>query len=162
MTLKEATELWVERDMTQIPRTVIEKLKQIDVNDISEVTSLCCGDRVYVCSEQESGCLQTKTEDENWIIILDSGKEIETVPDDIERDDYDCFPMWGTMWSFKSTWDEDWLEDHLQEMSDCGFRIYESEDYGYVFGIDSARYGFYESHWIPLYKARGLQWHKED
>ena len=47
-------------------------------------------------------------------------------------------------------------------MADCGFRIYQSEDYGYVFGIDGAGYNFYEAHWIPLYKARGFQWHEVD
>ena len=44
-------------------------------------------------------------------------------------------------------------------MSNCGFRIYESEEFGYFFGIDGAGYDFYESHWEPLYKARGLHWH---
>lgn len=47
-------------------------------------------------------------------------------------------------------------------MADCGFRIYEQEDLGYVFGIDGAGYDFYSEHWIPLYKARGLHWHKEE
>lgn len=47
-------------------------------------------------------------------------------------------------------------------MADCGFRIYESDDFGgYIFGIDGAGYDFYDAHWIPLYKARGLRWHKE-
>lgn len=26
-------------------------------------------------------------------------------------------------------------------------------------GIDGAGYNFYEAHWLPLYNARGLQWH---
>ena len=77
--------------------------------------------------------------------------------------------MWGTMWAFGDQIDNDWLNpiysdlvgDGLQLMADCGFRIYEQEDYGYVFGIDGAGYDFYEAHWIPLYKARGLKWHKE-
>ena len=34
--------------------------------------------------------------------------------------------------------------------------------FGYFFGIDGAGYSFYEEHWIPLYKARGLQWHKTE
>lgn len=37
-----------------------------------------------------------------------------------------------------------------------------SEDYGYLIGIDGAGYDFYKAHWLPLYKARGLHWHKED
>ena len=44
-------------------------------------------------------------------------------------------------------------------MSECGFRIFESEEFGYFFGIDGAGYDFYEQHWLPLYKARGLKWH---
>ena len=53
-----------------------------------------------------------------------------------------------------------WYEgDGSKLMSECGFRVYESEDFGFIFGIDGAGYDFYESHWIPLYKARGLRWH---
>ena len=44
-------------------------------------------------------------------------------------------------------------------MSRCGFRIYESEEFGYFFGIDGAGYSFYDEHWVPLYRARGLHWH---
>ncbi|MDR2558076.1 MAG: hypothetical protein LBC86_00815, partial [Oscillospiraceae bacterium] len=76
--------------------------------------------------------------------------------------EYDTFlPMWGWMWSFGNMIDERWLQDpkNLKAMADCGFRIYEQEDYGYVFGIDGMGYDFYEAHWIPLYKARGLRWH---
>ena len=75
--------------------------------------------------------------------------------------------MWGTMWAFGEEIDNEWLRGEyfgngIQAMADCGFRIYEQEDYGYIFGVDGAGYNFYESHWIPLYKARGLRWHKEE
>lgn len=93
--------------------------------------------------------------------LFESGDDIieVTPPVDTERDSF--LPMWGTMWSFESPLDNDWLEDkkNLKAMADCGFRIYEQEDYGYIFGIDGAGYDFYEAHWIPLYKARGLRWH---
>lgn len=85
-----------------------------------------------------------------------------------EDEEFDTpFPMWGTMWAFDDSADQEWangeyLGPHLKEMADCGFRIYESEDWGLVFGIDGAGYDFYESHWILLYKERGLQWHKEE
>ena len=45
-------------------------------------------------------------------------------------------------------------------MSEYCFRIFEHDDFGYFFGIDDAGYDFYAAHWIPLYKARGVQWHK--
>lgn len=47
-------------------------------------------------------------------------------------------------------------------MADCGFRIYEQKDYRFVFGIDGAGYSFLEHHFIPLYKARRLQWHDSE
>lgn len=72
--------------------------------------------------------------------------------------------MWGTMWSFSDNLDQYWLEERggLEEMSKCGFRIFNHDTYGYYFGIDGAGYDFYEELWIPLYLARGLHWHKGD
>ena len=71
-----------------------------------------------------------------------------------EGEDFDSrLPMWGTMWAFKSGLDNAWLEDNLEIMAKCGFRIYMQEDYGFIFGIDGAGYDFYEAHWIPLYMA---------
>ncbi len=92
-------------------------------------------------------------------------------PDDVreitpgERDeDANYLPMWGTMWSFGDSADDYWLEeeDGLELMAECGFRIYEQEDFGYLFGIDGAGYSFMDEHWIPLYKARGLRWHDKE
>ena len=71
-----------------------------------------------------------------------------------------ALPMWGTMWSFG---DDYWLEEKggLRVMSQCGFRIYKSGEFGYFFGIDGVGYDFYEAHWTPLYEARGMKWHDE-
>ena len=96
--------------------------------------------------------------------LYKSGESIvEITPPIAEK--YDTFlPMWGTMWSFDHFFDDIWLKEksNLQAMADCGFRIYEQEDFGYIFGIDGAGYDFYEAHWIPLYKARGQQWRTTD
>ena len=107
----------------------------------------------------------TTDDDGNGIytIRLDNDEEITTTDTndfEVQRDEY--FPMWGTMWSFDDNCDVRWLEDNMQIMANCGFRIYESEDYGYIFGIDGAGYDFYEAHWIPLYKAIGLKWHDNE
>lgn len=73
-------------------------------------------------------------------------------------------PAWGTMWNFGSSFDENWIEKekNLKTMSECGFRIYHHHEWGYFFGIDGGGYDFYEAHWVPLYDARGLQWHKAE
>lgn len=97
-------------------------------------------------------------------VDIDSWSEV-TVFDEDDEDDYREFlPMWGTLWAFSDPTDIWWLEekDGIATMSKLGFRIYHHEEWGYFFGIDGAGYDFYEAHWIPLYKARGLHWHKED
>lgn len=89
--------------------------------------------------------------------------DIDSVYELTTPDEYDDFlPMWSTMWTFGESLDEDWARENIQVMQDCGFRVYENEDFGIIFGIDGAGYNFYENHWIPLYKARGLKWHNEN
>lgn len=168
MTIIEACRQWVNRDMTAIPYSVAEKLaKYSDYNDIIEVTPPSVNDRVYYFNEDEHGTITGyKTDDDGndiYIIELDNGEEISVTDTDdfeVQRDDF--LPMWGTLWAFDDSCDAYWLEENMQEMANCGFRIYESEDYGYIFGIDGAGYDFYAEHWIPLYKIRGLQWHDEE
>lgn len=171
MTVREAAEELV-RDFDRVPQSVVEKLMVAsDYNDIVEITPPGKNDYVYVLRGDRNGEYGHIVEsgigeyEDSYRIELDSSSEeviLEESDFEVQRDG--GLPMWGTMWTFGDSCDDYWLEemDGLQKMADCGFRIYESEDYGYIFGIDGAGYDFYESHWIPLYKARGLQWHDED
>lgn len=168
-TKREAAEAWV-REFNMIPQSVVEKLMQVsEYNDIIEITPLCVYDRV-ICGGAHSGesgeivSTNYDGEDDLYVISIDGTHEkviLSSDEFDVDRD-Y-VLPMWGTMWSFGSLLDDDWLEkmDGLQKMANCGFRIYKSEDYQYIFGIDGAGYDFYEKHWIPLYDARGLHWHAD-
>ena len=70
--------------------------------------------------------------------------------------------MWGTLWTLGCKSDEDWVSGNIEKMQECGFRVYEQEDFGILIGIDGVGYDFYEAHWIPLYKARGLHWHSTE
>lgn len=168
-TIKEACQLWVERDMNQVPMSVVEKLMQVsDYSDITEITPPSKYDRVEIFSgdyDGESGEIVKHLGNTEYLVQLNNSEydePVEVCEDyfDVQRDD--VLPMWGTMWEFKDICDKEWLENNLQAVANCGFRIYESEDYGYLIGIDGAGYDFYEAHWLPLYKARGLHWHKED
>lgn len=168
-TIKEACQLWVERDMNQVPMSVVEKLQaQSDYTDITEITPPSKYDHISIFSGDyagEDGEIVRCVGDDEYIVELDSSKYPDPVTvfeDEFEVQRDDGLPMWGTMWEFKDVCDEQWLENNLQAVANCGFRIYESEDYGYLIGIDGAGYDFYEAHWLPLYKARGLHWHKED
>ena len=161
-TIREATEAWVH-EMNAIPQGMIEKLYMDHPDDWTEVTMPSKYDRVYVYENGEYGEI-TEIEDDTYTIELDNGNEVKCESSDFESDKDSYLPMWGTMWSFGDSCDDWWLEEGngIKLMSECGFRIYENEEFGYFFGIDGAGYSFYEEHWIPLYKARGLQWHKTE
>lgn len=96
---------------------------------------------------------------DDWQEVTDPGEYGQDRYDAI----YDGLPMWGMMWAFSDPCDSDyWMErDGLKALSAAGFRVFYSDEFGYFFGIDGAGYDFYEAHWIPLYKARGLHWHDE-
>lgn len=166
MTINDAAHEWV-REMNAFPRDMIEMLMSTNPDDWCEVTKPSLGDRVYVY-EHGYGRISSidKGEDETvYHVELDEGTtafiECSEVDFEVERDD--SLPMWGTMWSFGDNLDDEWLgcDENLSLMSECGFRIFSSDEFGFFFGIDGSGYSFYEAHWIPLYKARGLQWHDE-
>lgn len=160
VTIQQAAERWVQGFMNQFPVNMIEKLIECDLDSWNEITFPRAGDRAYVYRCSELGRVKGKSGDA-YIVKLDTGGTVELSLDDfcVERDS--LLPMWGTMWQFRDSVDDYWLENMggVQALTNCGFRVYESYEFGYFFGIDGAGYDFYESHWIPLYKARRLQWH---
>lgn len=161
ITKSDAAHEWV-REFNAIDRGIIEKLMSIDIDDWQEVTMPCVGDRVY-CFDSATYGEVTNIDNNDYTINLDDGTEILKVISDFEVKR--CgLPMWGTMWSFGDSLDDEWLSHYggIKLMSECGFSIFHSEDFGYFFGIDGAGYDFYEAHWIPLYEARGLHWHEEE
>lgn len=159
---------WVG-EFNAIPQSVVEKLWNIDEYCLEEITPPSEGDRVYVVAGEYGGeqgvILEAYTEEyiELYLVELDTQEKVELPREDLEVEHYDFLPMWGTMWTFGNSLDNYWIEqeENLQKMANCGFRIYEQEDFGYIFGIDGAGYDFFESHWAPLYLARGLKWHEE-
>ena len=178
MTIREAAEAWVH-EMNAFPYDMIEKLMSADIESWHEVTTPSVGDRVYVYGKGSGTISAARATEDGTVFDIEmdeslletvygdefddgiKGREIEAPADEVEVEYDSMLPMWGTLWSFGDGADDYWLEEMggIDLMSQCGFRIYESEDFGYIFGIDGAGYDFYESHWVPLYKARGLQWH---
>ena len=164
-TIREAAEAWV-KEFSAIPQSLIEKAYMGDnIDSITEITPISINDRVYHYDKGEYGYITDMTEDGNFIVELGNGEKIEAEAEDMEADRDSFLPMWGTMWMFGDSCDEWWITDReengLQIMANCGFRIYEIDE-GIIFGIDGAGYSFYDEHWIPLYKARGLQWHETE
>lgn len=170
MTIREAAELWVS-GFNAIPYAICEKLMNSNCCELEEITPIGKGSRVSIYAgeyrDKWGDVIDITENDEGetvYTVDLDCGEgEVQVSEDEIEADRDGYLPMWGTLWSFGEGIDNWWLREDggLQAMADCGFRIYAQEDYEYIFGIDGAGYSFYEAHWIPLYRARGLHWHDE-
>ena len=172
-TVKEAAQAWVET-FNSIPMSAIEKINEYDIektgcDSIVEITPPSVGDRVYVYNKTQGEIVARNIDDEEnlYVVDLDSGETVTAKENEFDVLRYDPFPMWGTMFALTDPTDIEWangeyLGPHLQEIADCGFRIYQSDDFGVLLGVDGAGYNFYEAHFIPLYKARGLHLHKEE
>jgi hypothetical protein len=137
-TIREAAEAWV-REFNAIPERMIAKLMEADIDDWTEVTAPAPGDRVYVYEVPEEldtlehgGEISSYNEEADlYCIELYDGKLVSCDRDDFEVEYDDGLPMWGTMWSFGDSCDDYWLEEMggIRIMSECGFRIYQSEEF---------------------------------
>lgn len=161
--ISDAAHRWVG-EFNAFPYSMIETLMRADPDSWHEVTKPSRGDRVYVFdlprgSEHEGEIISGHGK---FRIRMDDGTELRVDENGLEILFDEALPMWGTIWQFGDSCDTYWIEneDGVRKLSECGFRIYEHDEWGYFFGIDGCGYDFYEAHWIPLYKARGLQWHK--
>jgi len=165
----QACKQWVS-GFNNIPTNVVWKLAY--EGDVLELTKLRIGDRVRIPDRGnfEEGEITKVNGNGTYDVSLDKFETSLTfMKDQIKVARNDVLPRWGTMWAFDNSSDNDWLggnehinvPDHLQEVSDCGFRIYKQDDFGYLIGVESAASDFYERYWLPLYEARELNWHDE-
>ncbi len=167
-TIKDAAQEWVNT-MNAYPTTMVIQSMKDHPDDWYEVTTPTRGDSVYVynlfdgCDDDEHYGEIKEVVGDDYVITFDND-EITVSEDDFELDRDTLYPAWGTMWAFGESADDDWLEHFggIKAMSECGFRVYEHDEWGHFFGLDGGGYDFYKKHWIPLYKARGLQWHDEE
>ena len=104
---------------------------------------------------------------QKWVNMMDSvpRKLIEKAYEDEEINELtdslseEKLPMWGEVF-VPERMDQEWIEENIETVADCGFRVYETDEIGVFLGVDGGGYSFIEEHFIPLYKARGLQWHQ--
>ena len=68
-------------------------------------------------------------------------------------------PMWNTWFQPDERLDLEFIEAHQKEVAELGFTLIYHDDELWGLGVDGAGYDFYDAHWIPLYKLRGLEWH---
>ena len=159
MTKLEACKEWVN-GFNAIPQSLIERAFKHDIDNWIELTPITKGDVVWSNEYQETGeIFDIDRENETAVVNIKEEKITIDIDDlDVERDGW--LPMWGWLWMFDNNLDEEWTRNHLTEVAECGFRIFEDGETGDIYiGIDGAGYDFYEQHWLPLYDVRGLQWH---
>lgn len=141
MTVREATEQWL-REFDAIQQDMIKKLMRYEPERWNEVTIPAVGVRVCVYDGFEYGVVvKVNKKTLKHCVKMDcTGKKVWLDRDEFELDYDERLPMWGTMWSFSDPCDIHWLEegDGIEALSRCGFRVYESDEFGYFFGIDGA------------------------
>lgn len=145
-------------NMEFIPQSVFVKLQAYD-DSVNEVTPPALNETVWYVGEgkgKEAEVIETSRSGfkELYTVKTNDGVEHIASTDDLEpiRDDF--FPMWGTMFVPEDL-DQMRMRNNkdniMQKIADIGFRIYDTEDFGYVLGIDAAGFDFYERYWFPLY-----------
>lgn len=105
---------------------------------------------------EEVGCISEIDNTNNRIVV--NGKIIDIY--DIYTMYNGFFPIYGTFFNPKELEIGNWIENNLEKVAKCGFRIYKYEETGSIYlGIDGCGYDFYKEHWEPLYDAIGIKCH---
>lgn len=144
---------WVQR-LNAVPVSALEKIYEHD-GSINEITTPVRGHFVCLFDGGAGEVLDYDAETDEYSVRLEENGEVVSLDENEFYINYDeVFPMWSTMWYMGNPCDDAWFTDeHIRQMSEMGFRVYYSDDFGYIFGINGAGYDFYEAHWVPLYKA---------
>lgn len=164
----EACRAWVAQ-WDNIPSALVEKAYQ---DSPDEVELLAGGDKVSDCCDAEVETQVVHTDDGLREVVCCTmchqrlDRHVDN--DGIVREGGSHWSgsmhgwpaAWGTLFHPGETLDEDWIRSNPEIVATCGFLVYDCDEAGILLGIDGAGYDFYASHWIPLYRARGLQWHK--
>ncbi len=166
MNIEEATKRWVD-EFSFINQSILMDAVGDDLDRWIDLTGeiIAVGDKVYYNGEDWE-VLETLEDDMLFLESLDDPEsmgcvEVDACEVELEQDYYrELFPMWGFLFNPKEDLDEEWILNNLDIVKECGFRAFEYYPTGDIFlGVDGAGYNFYDAHWIPLYKARGLKWH---
>lgn len=140
-------EQWVDT-LNAVEHDLIVESVRNNIDNWIELTKPYVGSYDY----NTNNTIKSIDYDNDTYMVEDDEEEYDIRDVEIER--YDFLPMWGTMWTFDNSYEENWVRDHLYEFSEMGFRVYEYGETGTLyFGIEGAGYNFYEAHWKPLYEA---------
>lgn len=170
LTLRAATQEWIAQ-FDHVPASIIEKMAEAD-----EYMRCYDSDTLRLVAGPRTEC--------NWCNATYEGRQtLKQLHEAQEQgqgepcpfcdgnlgdswvygDPVNAFPCgWSTLFAPRDACDKEWTLEHADEVGNLGLFVFESEDFGYLLGIDGAGFDFYEALWVPLYQARGLQWHEVD
>lgn len=167
-TIRQATERWVS-EFSRVPGSVIQKLVEFD-----EAVSFYDSETFRLLAGPHAECGHCDMRHDGTETFADL-TELESrgqglacaycdgnAGDDwrMARPEY-AFPCgWGTLFAPNDGCDLRWMREHADEVARLGFHVFESDDWSVLLGIDAGGFDFFEAFWIPLYRLRGLQWHK--
>jgi len=147
----QACRLWIQRDWSMIPTSLLEKAYPYP-EDIEILAPTFESFRKQYfkdyCKGEGRSCEECK--DEYCV--------------EAYNDEVPIIPMWGYVFVPDDIVDARWwLQDHAEEIAkECGVIVYYTDEIGPYIGINGAGYDFYKAHWIKLYRLRGLKWHDEE
>lgn len=138
-------EEWVNT-LNAIKNDLIKTSIKDNVDNWFELTKPSVGD--YDCYTENT--IKTIDYENETYMVEDDDEEYNINYAEIEHKSF--LPMYKTMWTFNNSYEENWVREHLYEVSDMGFRIYEYQETGTLYiGIDGTGYNFYKEHWNKLY-----------
>lgn len=163
-TVREYAEKWVN-GLNSIPTCMIRRLMELEPTTWREVTKPVKGTPVAVFDPEVEDTHLYGNVVESYLPDLDTYKvELENhaviyaKARNVTIDYWNTLPLSDIMWSFRypNEPEREWLsaDEGLYAVSECGFRIFKSEDFGYVIGFNEGDPDSFEKHWISLYKAR--------
>lgn len=153
---------FVDREFQAIPRSMIEVYLQANEEGIEDITRLEIGSTYTLANTQEEVEVLSFDESSNlYTVMTDDGEEREIEAYEVQENDYHGLdlPMWSTMWLLE----RNYWKNHVKELSEAGFKVYDLKDENNLLvGIDAAGYNFMEAHFEPLYDSLGYKWHLAD
>lgn len=143
---------FIEREFSAIPIHFLERGYTFG-EDLYEITPAVfyVGQQVLSTSDWRSGEIIELKEKTAIVQVEDQEDEEEWRFSEMEEECNDWgYPMWGTLW-MADTLMENFILEHMYQVAEIGFKIYETEEGDILLGIDGAGYDFYENHWNHLY-----------
>jgi hypothetical protein len=157
MTKQEAMKLWINRDWSNIPGSLVERAFK---ENTEELELLAGGSRVSDCCDDADLRESTDKDTDEKVYTCDAcEKECETHWSGAE---YAWPAAWGKMFIPEDPCDRRWIENNADAVAALGFIVYTSDETGIILGIDGAGFDFYAERWMPLYDLRGFKWHVDD